>query len=102
MTERTPGPWSTRIEPDKKKYEQRDVIEIVGNIEDGILDPVAELVEYEDGAIDAANAAFIVRACNAHDQLLEALQKLATFDISDGMSRYEMKEIARTAVKDIS
>ena len=34
-----------------------------------------------------------------NDQLLEALQKLATFNISDGMSRYEMKEIARAAIE---
>ena len=72
MTDRTPGPWTTRISP-----EQDDTIQIVGNIKDGILDPVAELVEYEDSAIDAANAQFIVRACNSHDQLLEALIDLA-------------------------
>ena len=39
------------------------------------------------------------RLLEAAPQLLEALQELATFDISDGMSRYEMKEIARKAVK---
>ena len=31
--------------------------------------------------------------------LLEALRKIATADISDGMVRYELKEIARAAIK---
>ena len=31
--------------------------------------------------------------------LLEALRKIATADISDGMVRYELKEIARAAIE---
>ena len=37
---------------------------------------------------------------NAYPELLEALQKIATADISDGMVRYELKEIARAALEE--
>ena len=35
------------------------------------------------------------------DDLLDALRKIATADISDGMVRYELKEIAREAIKKV-
>ena len=89
MTDRTPGPWTTRISP-----EQDDTIQIVGNIKDGILDPVAELVEYEDSAIDAANAQFIVRACNSHDQLLEVAHA-----IMDNVGQRKLEQLARAALE---
>ena len=43
-------------------------------------------------------ARHLEKAVDQRDDLLEALQKIAAMNISDGMSRYEMKEIARKAI----
>lgn len=43
----------------------------------------------------AANAAFIVRACNAHEELLEALQKIAT---CESQAPGDVVDIARAAI----
>ena len=72
--EHTPGPWKAY------KNEEKQFINIFAKSKkDGkIADRVAYVlgVEYPD-TIDRkaeANAAFIVRACNCHDELLEALK----------------------------
>ena len=41
----------------------------------------------------------LAEARNQRNELVEALRKIATADISDGMVRYELKEIARAAVE---
>ena len=69
---RTPGPW------------------LYGELSESIIGPRAAPVCDFDNARDtfsvpeteiAANAAFIVRACNAHDELVAALREIiAAFD----------------------
>ena len=49
--------------------------------------------------IGADTPAIVANGERLNTDMLEALQKLATFNISDGMSRYEMKEIARKAIE---
>ena len=69
MSERTPGPWEVDelksgnlfIQGDGRNY---TVAQIVRNV-------------YIGGEVHKADAAFIARACNAHDQPLEALKDLA-------------------------
>ena len=38
------------------------------------------------------------KAVDQRDDLLEALREIKQLNISDGMSRYEMREIARKAI----
>lgn len=45
-----------------------------------------------------ANAAFIVKACNAHDELVEALTRIANGDGVYGAQAHEYKTIARAAL----
>lgn len=69
--ERTPGPWkATHIgEGEFRK-------EII--IDTATCGQIAEVLDAGNGA---ANAAFIVRACNSHDALLEALKAvMETFE----------------------
>jgi hypothetical protein len=83
--EHTPGPWKAY------KNEEKQFINIFANSEkDGkIADRVAYVlgVEYPD-TIDRkaeANAAFIVRACNCHDELLAACKAALVF-INNGVA----------------
>jgi hypothetical protein len=56
----------------------------------------------DDAPEEKANAAFIVRACNAHDELVAALHHIATGDVRPGhveyISKARMAEIARAAL----
>jgi hypothetical protein len=38
---------------------------------------------------DTANAQFIIRACNSHDELLEALESVLSFDVDEAISAWE-------------
>ena len=62
MTDRTPGPWKV----DTDGFNHYGLPRVLGS--DGCI--VAGVMQTQ------ANAEFIVRACNAHDQLLEALRGL--------------------------
>jgi hypothetical protein len=96
MTEHTPTPWAVE--------DTGCGIEIVsGNF------VVAEILP-ADGKDptdqDRANAAFIVRACNAHDELvraLEAIAECATPDFDDAgfqrRARIDLQNIARAAIR---
>ena len=99
MSDRTPGEW-TACEP--SSFEGRDgfvetpayikavsasgsgerITRIIANIYDG------------DSDEGAANAAFIVRACNAHDQLLEAAHA-----IMDNVGQRKLEQLARAALE---
>ena len=74
MSEHTPGPW------------KRDSSSLVPNLYPFIAGPNGEAIADVWGDVDVANAnaEFIVRACNAHDDLLvaceEALEDLAFFN----------------------
>jgi hypothetical protein len=65
MTAHTPGPWEIIAMPDG----QSDII--------GVAETGERICEFPYGFTDekeAADAAFIVRACNAHDELLAVAQ----------------------------
>ena len=69
--QRTPGPWKVRYEKSRDRF-------VLSGTHDNIGD-FGCFKGYEvDGVTgegeDAANAAFIVRACNNHDALVGALQ----------------------------
>lgn len=59
----TPTPWA--------KTESFQIVKPQGNT---ALE-LADICYVGDEAVAEANAEFIVRACNAHDELVEALQK---------------------------
>lgn len=67
MRERTKGEWYAQI------HEQGASIRVM--IE-GERETIANLNNYEDIVNLEANAAFICRAVNSHDRLVEALEKL--------------------------
>jgi hypothetical protein len=69
MTERTPGPWKTM------PVERIGELERISIVTDAKM-VVADVLLYDpaDREEDTANAAYIVRACNAHDDLLAACE----------------------------
>lgn len=67
-TQRTPGPWS--VEESTASY-----FYIIAPSED--WNAVASTWPQQNQEEQQANAAFIVKACNAHDELLTALQLYA-------------------------
>lgn len=87
-TQHTPTPW--------KVVRLSDLI--------GVLDAngfgVADLVppSNRDTSNNAANAAFIVTACNAHDELVAALRRIESGDF-EGSGH--AKQIARAALQKV-
>ena len=83
-TEHTPGQWV--IYDDGRGPESSDII--MAHIDGDNFDICAMSTELP---VDErkANAEFIVRACNAHDDLLEALKTLLAYanDYSDAMAK---------------
>lgn len=45
-----------------------------------------------------ANAAFIVRACNAHEALLEACKAMLAYVPRDGTAERDVREMAESAI----
>jgi hypothetical protein len=68
-TKHTPGPWIAVNEAIRAEVKPRMHQTIAQTL----------LVNYADRGEHLANAAFIVTACNAHDDLLEALQAARPF-----------------------
>lgn len=77
-TQHTPGPWRAG------QTSSGAFIEVTYTTEQGVVEPIAtchqiSLPRSSDQRAQAkANAEFIVRACNAHDDLLAALEALFT------------------------
>lgn len=73
----TPTPWQVHI-PDQRKVDRYQVEDRLIASADG--KHIAETFQYQNHAnneangTSIANAAFIVRACNAHEGLVEALE----------------------------
>ncbi len=70
--ERTPGPWETRP---GSKIETSDGRLIVYSVLAGVTSDTP--YGHHELAACKANAEFIVRACNAHDELVEVLRDVA-------------------------
>lgn len=58
---------------------------------------LAEIRDCGSGDV-SANAAFIVRACNAHDELVAALRDIARTDRTTKTSAADLADIARAAL----
>lgn len=71
----TPTPWEL------KNYANGDVVEIQG-LRDGIFVPIAAFRVADVGQWQKENAAFIVRAVNAHDELLKCAKTFRRFILS--------------------
>lgn len=86
-TKHTPGPWVT---DERHNYP----CDIYANSENG-EELIAIACDLDDGGAmtDEANARFIVRACNSHEELLAALKRL-TAEIA-GMIDIEEPELRR-------
>lgn len=71
MTKRTEGPWVVAEDVFNYRPEIRD--------RDGRLIAVVMAHYPMSATTQSANAAFIVRACNCHDELVEALKAASVF-----------------------
>lgn len=79
--ERTPGPWAVKG-PKGPVGRDKEGDRLICNEE--TREHVAEVFQYrnhchKDEVTSIANAAYIVRACNAHDSLVGALQGLLSW-----------------------
>lgn len=68
MSTHTPGPWEVSY---STNFPDQQTIQAVGS------DRILALIDCNDEQ-DEANAAFIVRACNSHEAMLEALKDCLT------------------------
>ena len=97
-TKRTPGPWTTGIRQEGGRgFAVREIRAADGEC-------IADIRGIDSG-INAANAAYIVRACNSHDELVaalrymvEALEMYATPEEIEQTSRVEYA-MARAALQ---
>jgi len=77
MTKRTEGPWKV------SKLDGRTINgKAYRNLEGNLVTPAIASIKERTGETEA-NAAFIITACNCHDELVEALKMLIGF-IPDG------------------
>jgi hypothetical protein len=80
-TKHTPGPWFTKRQGFSTVY-------VEARLRDGWIQEVAACGPTEAGSEQQeANAEFIVRACNSHDQLVAALKAardLIYAEVADG------------------
>lgn len=84
MIEHTPTPWVADID-------QRDGALCIQSVKDGeVLYYIARMIG--GYRLSDEDAAFIVRACNVHDELVAALQKIA------GMTGGAVGEVAAGAL----
>lgn len=73
---RTPGPWEARIPPDRNSGYPPHVVKIAKDEQGRRTTTFIASCESAPPEIDnAANAAFIVLACNAHERLVESLRE---------------------------
>jgi hypothetical protein len=70
MSARTPGPWLVQGEP--VRYQNGDVGAYITTVTRGVV-PISH---YVASNVRTADAAFIVHACNAHDDLVAALRDI--------------------------
>ena len=72
-TQHTPTPWLIEYDPEEHKPPEFSCVDITVGPPTGHtiahVDPHNEMPQHAD-----ANAAYIVLACNAHEELVEALQ----------------------------
>jgi hypothetical protein len=107
MTEHTPTPWTARSQMSKDQKSFGWILEHAnGRI--GWSSFATAVPNEGEGApyvIGAANAAFIVRAVNSHDMLVEALQRLhdnlAEYQRINNLGGYDNQEmkVARNALE---
>ena len=77
----TPGPWTISERRIGSEYVITAPGAIIGRI------------------CSEPNARFVVRACNAHDELLEALREIDDMCVGKLPLTAQVKEIARAAIK---
>lgn len=98
MSTHTPGPWE--IDEESEDNAGQTALSITSDNRPGYICGIhcAEGVELD--VIDRANAAFIVRACNAHGELVKALKMiLKTHDpIETDEIMEDAREQARAAI----
>ena len=76
MAEHTPTPWVA--DPDDREGYEWNIHIIDGQ------DGHNRICFMSNGPETEANAAFIVKAVNSHDALVEALQKIASLEVTKG------------------
>lgn len=73
MTKQTEGPWKV------SKLDGRTINgKAYRNLEGNLVTPAIASIKERTGETEA-NAAFIVQACNCHDELVEALKAASVF-----------------------
>lgn len=90
----TPGPWETG-EPTKTKLSGYGVIDIIPIGGSGIAVGAIWVTPMNQGE---ANAAFIVRACNAHEELVAAAERCLQALAANGAPNCEAAKEARAAL----
>lgn len=85
-TKHTPGPW----------YQHRTKDKVYANVRSANVGCIADCGSRSD-SIAQANAAFIVRACNSHDKLLEAC-KTALWELQGNLEHGTAKPIIEAAI----
>jgi hypothetical protein len=98
---RTPGPW--RFEPHSETVGSRWLGNIIGayGLDDAGIESIrtiACLTKYGPPSEYSANARFIVTACNAHDDLVKALNAALDdphSDISSGLAQTIVAALAK-------
>jgi len=68
MTKRTPSPWTLES--------GRAVGSVIAEVGDYSITAPDDVHDWSNNFVEQADAEFIVRACNAHDELLEACKLL--------------------------
>jgi hypothetical protein len=97
QTQRTPGPWYVHTSADN--YHVPVIVSREGRpvANDGnVLTLIVKFRAYN--RYERANAAFIVRACNAHDDLLAALRSIAERYESGSLTECGAASIASAAI----
>lgn len=97
-TKHTPTPWHMSVE----EKSRRDDVYIVGNPTGALggARQLAYMVDTWTGASTEANAAFIVRAVNSHDQLVDVVKEMMALGerLVDDVYGYEFVRKAKAAL----
>lgn len=94
----TPGPWAaSEMGTDRSFWDAlaADDVRIIRTNWDGFTGDVIAAVWADDDSSDAANAAFIVRACNSHYALLDALKEARGYISNDVLHRPKAAALVR-------